>query len=118
VLTPLITKKSRNGGRLIYLVSAALFVVIAAAYLVQLWRLTAKLKADSSLWLRLGQPSLFTLSGQRTFDRVLYRPEQLEIDDAALVREIYRTKWLQLAGVLSFALVAITFFVGRAGAGA
>ena len=103
---------------MIYLVSAALFVAIAAAYFVQLWRLTAKLKADSSLWLRLGQPSLFTLSGQRTFDRVLYRPEQLEIDDAALVREIYRTKWLQLAGVLSFALVAITFFVGRAGAGA
>ena len=103
---------------MIYLAAVALFVTIAAAYFVQLRRLTAKLKADSALWLRLGQPSLFTLSGQKTFDRVLYRHQQVGIDDAALVREIYRTKWLQLAGVLSFALVAITFFVGRAGAGA
>ena len=101
-----------------YVVACSLFVIIAIAYFVQLWRLVAKLRADSVLWLRLGQPSLVTLSGQQTFDRILYRHEHSGITDICIIREINRTRWLQLAAVLVFAVVVITFLVGRAGSGA
>jgi hypothetical protein len=114
-LPPAVQSEPTN---VMFVVTAALFTIIAVAYLAQLWRLVARLKANSALWLRLGEPSLSTLSGQRTFDRILSRPELSGITDPSLLREVYRTKILQLAGVLSFAAAVITFFVGRAGTGA
>ena len=91
--------------------AAGLFSVVAIAYLVQLWRLIRLLREDHPLWTRLGEPSLLTWSGQRSFDRILYRPGQLGIDKASILRQIRRTKWLQIAGIACFLLAAAIFVV-------
>ena len=96
----------------------AMFAVVAIAYLVQLARLCARVRRDEDLWKRLGEPSLFTLSGQRSFDRVLFRPTQVGISDPALLRDANRTKLLLFAALVCFVLAVTAFFFAKSAMGA
>jgi len=91
--------------------AAGIFAIVAITYMFQLSRLTKVMKQDHVFWARLGQPSLFTLAGQRTYDQILYRSGKFGIEGPSILREINRTKWLQVAGICCFLIAAASFFV-------
>jgi hypothetical protein len=90
-----------------------LFALVAVAYLVQLARLFSLVKRDDVLWLHLGKPSLFTWSGQRSFDRVIFSPSKSGVLDPAILQTAQRTRRLLIAALICFAVAVVAFFGAR-----
>lgn len=93
-----------------------LFSVLAIAYLIQLFKLYRQLRRRNDLWEKLGRPSLFSINGQRKFNKVFFRTNEIPITDPALLRQIGITKAFMFASVGIFVIAAATFFFsGKAG---
>jgi hypothetical protein len=94
-------------------IAFGLFALVAVAYLVQLARLFSLVKKDDVLWIHLGKPSLFTWSGQRSFDRVMFRPAKSGVVDPKILQAAQRTRQLLFAALICFAVAVTAFFGAR-----
>jgi hypothetical protein len=94
-------------------IAFGLFALAAVAYLVQLARLFSLVRKDDVLWPLLGKPSLFTWSGQRSFDRVIFNPSKSGVADPAILQAAKRTRGLLIVALLCFAVAVAAFFGAR-----
>jgi hypothetical protein len=94
-------------------IAFGLFALVAVAYLVQLARLFSLVKKNVVLWPFLGEPSLFTWSGQRSFDRVIFNPSKIGVVDPAILQAAQHTRRLLIAALICFAVAVAAFFGAR-----